>query len=190
MKDLDDLYERVSAAIIQAESELETQPGRREAFLLISDLEDQIATLLPADELEGAIARRGAIRAAVRADDLPRAGMLLSKYLVAGVPDELAMELLALTCKEVRVISQDGHRALMLWQDWRGIRYALQKWWQASELWKGSEWDTEFELHVRFDGCAEMMSKSDYFHMCEPEDADALARLIKACMADTKERIG
>ena len=76
------LYPMVSAAIQRAE-DLEDRgaPGSKEAFLDVSRLEEQIAETLPASDPEGALARRGAVRAALSAHDPARARQLIDRYL-------------------------------------------------------------------------------------------------------------
>jgi len=91
---LDELYERVTGAIVRAERIDEADAvARRRAFLSVSELEEEIAKRLPAGDPEGAVARRGAVRAAVNADEFLRAETLYWSYLDEGVPDELKREL-------------------------------------------------------------------------------------------------
>ena len=83
-----------------------------------------------------------------------------------------------------RVIEIDArHRALVIRESEGSIAYELQK------LWNQDDWDTEFELSVRFDRCANMRSNT-CFHMCNPQEADALSHMIKVCMADADALIG
>lgn len=72
---LDELYRRVTEAILGAES-LEAEGRARDAALAyqeVSRLEEQIAGLLPADDPEGALARQGVVTAALDAGDVTRA---------------------------------------------------------------------------------------------------------------------
>ena len=79
--DLDALYPLVTEAIRRAEvlDDLNA-PGAAPAYLDVSLLEAKLAELLPVSDVEGAIARRGAVRAAVAAGDLPRAQELWARY--------------------------------------------------------------------------------------------------------------
>lgn len=79
---IDDLYPLVTDAILRANA-LEDlgAPGAAQAQLDVSHIEEQIAELLPASDPEGAIARRGAIRAAGKANDYARARSLADRYL-------------------------------------------------------------------------------------------------------------
>ena len=62
----------------------------------LSVLEAEIAELVPAREVEGAIARRGAVRAAVNAGDKERARNLVDQYVKVGISEELRDQLDAL----------------------------------------------------------------------------------------------
>ncbi|MGJ5221026.1 hypothetical protein ACQR16_32920, partial [Bradyrhizobium oligotrophicum] len=92
------LYPRVTEAIRRAESldglDAAAAIG---AYLEVSLLEEQIALLLPPGDVEGAIARRGAVRAAISARDFARATELVSKFSQEpGVGGALSFELRAL----------------------------------------------------------------------------------------------
>jgi len=103
---LDELYTRVTDAIRRAES-LETvdPPAARMAYFHVSTLEEEIAELLPADDEEGAAARRGVVTAALRAQQSTRALELAEHYLAAlGVPDHLRADLEALRDKARQAI--------------------------------------------------------------------------------------
>jgi pyruvate-formate lyase-activating enzyme len=78
---LDELNRRVTNAIIRAES---LPPGSRdawEAFHEVSALEESIATLVPPDDIEGEIARLGAVTAALSAGEPLRALQLAERFL-------------------------------------------------------------------------------------------------------------
>ena len=81
LMDLETLYPLVTDAIRRAEvlDELHA-PGARVAYLDVSILEEQIATLLPPSKPEGAIARRGAITAAISAQQYDRAQELVARF--------------------------------------------------------------------------------------------------------------
>lgn len=89
------LYPMVSEAIRRAET-LEDlgAPGTPSAFLDVSLLEEKIAETLPASDPEGALARRGAVRAALSAGDYRRVRQLVDRFrdepdLDAEVRDDL-----------------------------------------------------------------------------------------------------
>ena len=96
------LYPLVTEAILRAE-ELERLgvPGYRSAYHDVSLLEEQITNVLPASNVEGAIARRGAVRASIAAHQFPRAMELIDRFSAEAEMDaslkkdlnELAQEL-------------------------------------------------------------------------------------------------
>ncbi|NJL29944.1 MAG: hypothetical protein HC897_19640 [Thermoanaerobaculia bacterium] len=64
------------------------------AYLEVTLIEEQIAELLPASNPEGALARWGAVRAAVVANENVRAHRLAERFLVeAGLPAEAHAEI-------------------------------------------------------------------------------------------------
>ncbi|MBM4031360.1 MAG: hypothetical protein FJ291_06185 [Planctomycetes bacterium] len=64
------------------------------AWKEVSQLEEEIAKIVPAKEAEGRIARRGAVRAALKANDHLRARDLAERYAADnGVPRALRNEL-------------------------------------------------------------------------------------------------
>ncbi len=67
--------------------------GARAVYARISRLEEEIATLVPASKVEGAFARRGAVRAAMDAGDERRATDLAATYVRDGASETLAQEL-------------------------------------------------------------------------------------------------
>lgn len=106
---IDELNRRVSAAIYSAE-QLERRGQARETasqYAGVSVLEEEIARLLGPETNQGAIARRGAVRAALRARDPARALDLADGYLAASsVPDRLAAELSELRDEARRVLDE------------------------------------------------------------------------------------
>ena len=79
--DIETLYPLVTEAIRKAEVYEDIgAPGAMDAHRDVSLLEERVAKLLPASKVEGAIARRGAVRAAVAAHDFDRAQMLVEQY--------------------------------------------------------------------------------------------------------------
>ena len=93
------LYPLVTEAIRRAEVLEDLQaPGARTAYLDVSILEEKVAEVLPASDPEGALARRGAVRAALSAKEMVRAQQLVERYLAeAGSDAELRSELLELS---------------------------------------------------------------------------------------------
>ncbi|MGH7434834.1 MAG: hypothetical protein ACRENE_04095 [Polyangiaceae bacterium] len=83
---------RVTEAIFRAEHETPDSPRADAAYRLVSELEEQLGELLPADQLQGALARVGAVTAALRANDSLRAAYLADLYAL-GAPVDLAEQL-------------------------------------------------------------------------------------------------
>ena len=84
MTHLDILNEQVTAAILAMEA-----AARR-----VSRLEVEIAKLTSPSTVEGRIARRGAVRAAIASKDNPRVKELVSRYLSeSGIDAQLSFEL-------------------------------------------------------------------------------------------------
>ncbi|MFL6262870.1 MAG: hypothetical protein ACJ76Y_24490 [Thermoanaerobaculia bacterium] len=95
---IESLYQLVSEAIRRAEwlDDLH-DPGAQAAYLEVSRLEERIAEALPAIEPEGALARRGSVRAALAAGELNRAKELAERFLREDLANaELRAELLQL----------------------------------------------------------------------------------------------
>lgn len=94
--DLDDLNARVTEAILRAER-LPTQSDEaKAAFREVGLLEESIAALMPAGDLEGEIARLGAVTAALSSADPIHALGLVDRYLAEAVSPEAAAKLEAL----------------------------------------------------------------------------------------------
>jgi DNA-binding protein HU-beta len=93
--DLKTLYSLVTEAIRKSEVLAELNaPGARAAYLDVSLLEERIASLLPASDDEGAIARRGAVAAATDAHEFTRAQQLVARFLAEdGVDSSLRANL-------------------------------------------------------------------------------------------------
>jgi hypothetical protein len=93
---IDALYQPVTEAILAAEA-LETKGPSVEAahaYLTVSFIEEEIAGELPASAEEGAIARRGAVRAALAAGLPTRAKVLAERYMAEpDAPPELTQQL-------------------------------------------------------------------------------------------------
>lgn len=79
---LEILYPLVTEAIRRAET-LEDlgAPDAHRAYRAVSFLEEKVAEILPASDPEGALARRGAVRAALAARELARAEQLAERFL-------------------------------------------------------------------------------------------------------------
>ena len=86
----DALNTLVSGAIWRAE-QLETHGIRpaSQAWAEVSSFEEELAKALPVAEGEGRIARRGAVRAALKAGDYARAHVLADGYLAEQAPRSL-----------------------------------------------------------------------------------------------------
>ena len=79
--DTDTLHTLVSSAIWRAEQLEDRGLGSAAlAWAEVSQLEEQLAGVFPLTEPEGKIARRGAVRAALKAGDYARAHMLVRRF--------------------------------------------------------------------------------------------------------------
>ena len=94
--ELDELNARVTEVILRAERLAAGSDEAREAFREVGRIEESIADLTPAHDLEGEIARLGAVTAALSAADPLRALWLVDLYLAEGVSPEAAAKLDAL----------------------------------------------------------------------------------------------
>src|SRR5258708_3159365 len=110
--DIESLYPLVTEAIRKAEVfEDLNAPGARDAHRDVSLLEEQIAKLLPASDSEGAIARRGAVRAAIAAGDFHRAEQLAARFSAdAKANKSLRRELDAMAEEASHAASRVGPR--------------------------------------------------------------------------------
>jgi pyruvate-formate lyase-activating enzyme len=90
---LDELDRRVTNAIVRAESLPAGSRDSWEAFHDVSALEESIATLVPPDDLEGEIARLGAVTAALSAGEPLRALQLAERFLTESLAPEIAEKL-------------------------------------------------------------------------------------------------
>jgi len=109
----DALNTLVSGAIWRAE-QLEAHGIRpaSQAWAEVSSLEEELAKALPVSESEGRIARRGAVRAALKAGNYARAHALADAYLAEeAAPRSLQTAL--------RMILEEDDRAMA-----SGFRYA------------------------------------------------------------------
>lgn len=93
--DADSLYALVTGAIWRAERLDEEASGASfAAWEEVSRLEERLAAILPAVQPEGIIARRGAVRAAIKAGDVGRAQALVERFTAEeGAPSGLRRNL-------------------------------------------------------------------------------------------------
>lgn len=90
---LDKLNRRVTNAIVRAESLPAGSRDAWDAFHEVSALEEAIAALVPPDDLEGEIARLGAVTAALSAGEPLRALQLAERFLSESLAPEIAEKL-------------------------------------------------------------------------------------------------
>ena len=79
--DLVELNRRVTSAIFRAERFAEGSWEAQEAYREVSFIEEEIASLTGPAEAEGAVAREGAVHAAIEAGECLRALSLATRYL-------------------------------------------------------------------------------------------------------------
>lgn len=93
---LAELNRRVTDAITIAEGLPKGSPESWTAFREVSLIEEIIARLTPADDVEGEIARLGAVAAALSANEPLRAVQLGETYLAEGLADDIKSKLTAM----------------------------------------------------------------------------------------------
>lgn len=93
---LAELNQRVTDAITLAESLPKDSPGCWAAFREVSALEERIALLTDADDVEGEIARLGAVSAALSANEPLRAVQLGEAYQQERLAQDIKARLAAL----------------------------------------------------------------------------------------------
>ena len=106
---VDTLNALVSGAIWRAEQldELGLDTANS-AWKEVSKLEEEIAKIVPTKEAEGRIARRGAVRAALKANDHVRARDLFDRYTAEeGVPRALRSDLRKMLRAEAKELSEE-----------------------------------------------------------------------------------
>lgn len=165
--DLNSLYLLVTDAILRADALSENgAPGAASAHLDVSLLEEKIAGFLPPSVPEGAIARRGAVRAAVNGGDVQRAHRLYDRYSNdPATADDLRIELLALL---VAVPPNPAHEAQRLLFKLQVVTQALKE--LQSTVAQGSDPSVESAL----DGIvsvSEDISRRLNDHAADLEDA-------------------
>ncbi|MBM4044023.1 MAG: hypothetical protein FJ279_02830 [Planctomycetes bacterium] len=105
---VDELHALVSSAIWRAEQldglDLETSTS---AWAEVSRVEEELAKVLSIKDAEGRIARRGAVRAALKAKDYARAQDLAQRYAgEPGAPRTLSAELRDMLKADANVLSE------------------------------------------------------------------------------------
>ena len=99
---LNELNQLVTEGIFVAERAVDqNSPKAKEADREVSRLEEEIASLKPASDLEGEIARRGAVRAAMNAGDTRRAIDLAATYIMEDCDKSAAILLVGLIIQGV-----------------------------------------------------------------------------------------
>lgn len=96
------LNTRVTEAIFHAEHEPEGTAAAEAAFRAVSELEEKLARAIPADQLQGGLARIGAVTAALQAGDWLRAAWLAESF-AAGAPADVA--------EQLRILAGDAEKA-------------------------------------------------------------------------------
>jgi hypothetical protein len=98
---LDVLYLLVTEAILRAETLEDLRaPNAYKAYSDVSLLEEKVAEFLPASDPEGALARRGAVRAALAAREPLRAQQLARRFLAEADADAEFQAGLRSLCEE------------------------------------------------------------------------------------------
>ena len=99
--DIETLYPLITEAIRRAEALDESgAPGARQAHLDVSRIEEHIASILPPSDVEGAIARRGAVSAAIASHEFRMAEDLVKKFTAEyGIDDSVRAGLITLRTK-------------------------------------------------------------------------------------------
>jgi hypothetical protein len=120
---LDDLNTRVTEAILRAERLPAGSDQAREAFREVGHIEESIAGLTTPDDLEGEIARLGAVAAALSADDPLRALLLVDRYLAEGISPEATAKLEALRAEADADLADGASKAPPV----RPVKYVLKE---------------------------------------------------------------
>jgi hypothetical protein len=132
--ELDSLNLRVTSAIMLAEHLPPDSPEAAAAFREVSHIEEAIARCTDPSDLGGAIARRGAITAALSGHDWSRARNLAERYLAEPLPSDLRVDLVALR-DEAPPEPPDGDAVRQaLGQRWRAARLRLEQNWNCDLL--------------------------------------------------------
>jgi hypothetical protein len=121
--ELDDLNARVTEAILRAERLPQGSEQAEEAFREVGRLEEAITDLTAAHDVEGEIARLGAVTAALSAADPLRALWLGDRYQREGVSPEAAAKLDALRAEAETEIARYASEVPLV----RVLRFTLEK---------------------------------------------------------------
>ena len=171
-----DTYLLVSEAIRRADTLEELgAPGAADAHLDVSLLEERIASGMPASDPEGALARRGAIRAAGAANDWRRARELARRFLAeddAGVELREQIETLLAEHPDARLSPVAEEQARAIAED-RGSSVRVRRGASVSML-------------IREDGRS---SRAHPRLRCSPQDAVAGWRVLGGAPVE-RERPG
>lgn len=122
--DIDDLNAHVTEAILRAERLPAGSTEAEDAFRHVGRLEESIASLMPADDLEGEIARLGAVTAMLSAADPLRALLLANRYLAEGVSHEAASKLEALRAEAETDLAERASNAPLVQPVWFTLQQA------------------------------------------------------------------
>jgi hypothetical protein len=119
----------VTGAIWRAEQLEEHGVGSAPlAWAEVSSLEEELAKVLPASHPEGRIARRGAVRAALRAGDFARAQALTERYLAEkDATRTLRAALRQLLEEDARALAERFRHAAKAIDEARGLARWLQE---------------------------------------------------------------
>jgi hypothetical protein len=119
----------VTGAIWRAEQLEEHGVGSAPlAWAEVSSLEEKLANDLPASQPEGRIARRGAVRAALKARDFARAQALVERYLAEkDAPRTLRAALRQLLEEDARTLAERFRHAAKAVDDARDLARWLQE---------------------------------------------------------------
>ena len=120
--DLDDLNASVTTAILRAESLPAGSWEAQRAFRFVADLEEEIATLVGAQTVEGEVARLGAISAALSAGEPLRAIQFAARYRT----DALGVAVRSRMDDLVREADEALQQALEETPDVQPIRFVLR----------------------------------------------------------------
>lgn len=121
--ELDELNARVTEAILRAERLPRGSDQAQAAFREVGRIEEAIAELTPVHDLEGEIARLGAVTAALSAAEPLRALWLVDRYLAEGLSSEAMAKLEALRVEANADIADGVSKVPPV----RPVRYTLQQ---------------------------------------------------------------
>lgn len=124
----DPLNTLVTSAIWRAEQLDEHGVASASAWAEVSSLEEELAKAIPASQPEGRIARRGAVRAALKARDFERARNLTERYLAEkDATRTLKAALRQLLEDDARALGERFRHAAGVVQDARDVARWIQE---------------------------------------------------------------